>query len=301
MAATTIKKRKPTTATTRFLIAVLVPSLLWYVVFSGIPMLYALYLSFFNWNFLDPPQFVGLDNYIHSLTTDKLFFKSLQNTLSFTFYTVVIGGILAFIFAYLINSQKKSASTFRTVFFLPVVCSMSAIAVLWRWLYQPRFGIINSILGIFGIGRQMWLQSPNTAMLSVIIASIWKGLGFTIVIFLAGLQGIPQSLYEAAEVDGASRLQKVRYITIPLLRPTTVFVLVTGLIGGLQVFTQMHVLTGGTGGPLNSARSLVYHLYERAFSYYQMGRAASMAFLLFLVIIVLTTVMFKFTDRKVQY
>jgi ABC-type sugar transport system permease subunit len=294
-------KKRPMSATTKFLLAVLIPSVLWYVVFNGLPMIYALYLSFFKWNFLDPPEFVGIQNYVSSLTSDRLFYTSLRNTASYTFYTVVVGGFIAFVFAYLINTLKKSASAFRTIFFLPVVCSMSAIAVLWRWLYQPKFGIINSFLELFTDTRFMWLQSPKSALLSVIIASIWKGLGFTIVIFLAGLQGIPSSLYEAAEVDGANRLQKVMHITIPLLRPTVVFVLVTGLISGLQVFTQMHVLTGGTGGPLNSARSLVFHLYERAFSYYQMGRAASIAFILFLIIIVLTIVMLKTTDREVQY
>lgn len=293
---------KKTNSTTRFLLAVLIPSILWYIVFCGLPMLYALYLSFFKWNFLDPPTYVGTQNYVYSLTRDRVFYKSLLNTVKYTLSTVFIGGFIAFIFAFLINTIKnKAASFFRTVFFLPVVCSMAAIAVLWRWLYQPKFGILNSFLGLFGIKGLMWMGSPKTALLSVIIASIWKGLGFTIVIFLAGLQGIPQSLYEAAEVDGASRLQKVRHITIPLLRPTLVFLLVTGMISGLQVFTQMHVLTGGTGGPLDSARSLVHHLYEKAFSFYQMGRAASIAFILFVIIIVLTIIQLKLTNRKVEY
>ncbi len=297
-----VSRIKGTNSTTRFLLAVLIPSLLWYLVFCGLPMIYALYLSFFKWNFLDPPTFVGVENYVYSLTRDRVFYKSLLNTIKYTLSTVFIGGFIAFIFAFLINNVKnKVASFFRTVFFLPVVCSMAAIAVLWRWLYQPKFGIINSFLGLFGSKGLMWMGSPRTALLSVIIASIWKGLGFTIVIFLAGLQGIPRVLYEAAEVDGASRFQKVRHITIPLLRPTLVFLLVTGMISGLQVFTQMHVLTGGTGGPLDSARSLVHHLYEKAFSFYQMGRAASIAFILFVIIIVLTIVQLKITNRNVEY
>ncbi len=298
---TIIEKIKSTKATTRFVLAVLIPSALWYLIFNGIPMIYAFYLSFFKMNFLDPPKFVGLQNYIYSFTQDTDLYLSLLNTVNFMLSTVLIGGIIAFIFALLLNDIKKGAAFFRTVYFLPVVCSMVAIGVLWTWLYQPRFGIINSFLQFIGLGRLMWLQSPDTALLSVIVASIWKGLGFTIVIFLAGLQGIPGSLYEAAEVDGANRFQKIRHITIPLLRPTFVFILITGVINGLQAFTQMHVMTGGDGGPLDSAKTIVFHLYETAFGNYQMGRAASIAFILFVIIVVLTVIQLKFTNKKIQY
>lgn len=296
-----VKKFKNAKATTKFIIAGLVPSLIWYFVFAGLPILYSFYLSFYKWDFINTGNFVGLENYAKALTNDRLFYKSLYNTVNYTISTVFIGGILAFVFAILMNNLKKTAAVFRTIFFLPVVSSMAAVAVLWRWLYQPKFGVINQFLGLFGISRLMWLQSPDTTMLSVIITSIWKGLGFTIVIFLAGLQGIPQSLYEAAEVDGANRWQKIRHITIPLLRPTTVFVLITGVIGGLQAFTQMYVLTGGSGGPLDSARTLVFHLYEKAFDFFQMGRAAAIAFILFVIIIILTLVQLKLTHKPVQY
>ncbi len=296
-----LRKIKSMKAENRFVLAVLIPSLLWYLVFNGIPMVYSFYLSFLKMNFLNPPEFVGLQNYIYSFTRDTALYSSLLNTVNYMLSTVLIGGFIAFVIALLINNIKNGAAFFKTVFFLPVVCSMVAIGVLWTWLYQPRFGIINSFLRFLGSGNLMWLESPDTALLSIIIASIWKGLGFTMVIFLAGLQGIPETLYEAAEVDGASRFQKIRYITIPLLRPTIVFVLITGVINGLQAFTQMHVMTGGSGGPLNSAKTLVFHLYETAFGLYQMGRAASIAFILFVIIIVLTVIQLKLTNRKIQY
>ena len=282
----------------RFVFIVLLPSLLFFAFFSVIPIFYAFYISFFEMNFLDTPVFVGVNNYIRNFN-DPHILSSLKVTFKFAFSTIFIGGFLAFVFALLMNSIKKGAAIFRTIYFLPVMTSLVSMAVIWGWLYQPRFGLINSFLGLFGIGRQMWLASPDTALGSVIASSIWQGMGFTIIIFLAGIQAIPQSFYEAAEVDGASKLQKVWYITIPLLRPTFIFLLITGFIGGLQVFDQLYVMAGN--GPLNSTRGFIQLLYQRAFSYYQMGRAASMAFLLFAIIVVFTIIQFKITSKKVDY
>ena len=293
---TLIEKYKGISEKNRFVLAVIVPSLLFFAFFSALPIFYAFYISFFEMNFLDTPTFVGLDNYIHNFTNDTLILKSLMTTLKFAFTTVFIGGIIAFLVALLINSVKKGAAVFRTFFFLPTLSSLAAMAVIWNWLYQPRFGLINAFLGLFGIGRQMFLASPDTALASVIVASIWQGLGVTVIIFLAGMQGIPQSLYEAAEVDGASKIQKIRHITIPLLRPTFVFLLIMGFIGGLQVFDQLFIMSG----PLNSTRGFVEHIYNRAFSYFQMGRAASMAFLLFAIIIVFTIIQLKVTNQRTQ-
>ncbi len=282
---------------TKFVIIGLIPAILWYLIFSGIPIIYSFYLSFYKWDFLNSARFVGLQNYVDVLTNDPLFYQALGNTFNFTIGNVLFGGVLAFFFALLINRLRKSAPVFRTIFFLPVVSSMAAVAVLWRWLFQPKFGLINNILDLFGIGNIMWLQSPDTAMISVIIVSIWKGLGFTIVIFLAGLQGIPDSLYEAAAIDGANSWQKIRHITVPLLRPTIVFILITGVIGSLQAFTQMYVLT--KGGPINSTLTIVYHLYIRAFEFFRMGSASAMSFMLFFIIIILTLIQLKLTNKKV--
>lgn len=291
--------RKKKQSSNRFVLACLSPMVLWYMVFSGIPIFYSLYLSFFRWSFLDSSQFVALKNYIEILTGDELFYKALGNTFVFTVSDVLIGTTLALCFALLINRLRKSAPAFRTVFFLPVVSSMTAVAILWRWLFQPKFGLINQFLGIFGFDRIMWLNSPETAMKSVIIMSIWKGLGFTIVLFLAGLQGVSGSLYEAAEIDGANRWQKTIKITLPLLRPTFAFIIITGFINGLQAFTQMYVLT--KGGPVNSTLTIVYHLYNRAFEFFRMGNASAMAFILFLMIILLTVLQLKLINKDISY
>ncbi|AZO93224.1 sugar ABC transporter permease [Halocella sp. SP3-1] len=277
----------------RFIFIVLVPALLFFVFFSLFPILYAFFISFHEMNFLDSPVFVGLSNY-KELLNDQHLFNALSVTTKYAVSTVFIGGFLALVFALLINSVKKGAAVFRAVYFLPVMTSLVAVGIIWSWLYQPRFGLLNSILNLFGIGRQMWLSSPDTALPSAIAASIWQGMGFTIVIFLAGLKGIPESLYEAAEVDGASKLQKIWYVTIPLLRPTFIYLLITGFITGFQVFDQLYVMSG----PLNSTRGFIELLYVRAFSNYQMGRAAAMAFLLFAIIVTLTLIQFKFASKN---
>ena len=292
-----IEKIKAIDAKKRFVLAVLIPTLLFFIFFNFVPIIYAFFISFHEMDFLNPPVFVGLENY-KRLADDTHLYNALIVTAKFAVSTVFIGGLFAFIFALLINSVKKGAAVLRTVYFLPVMTSLVAVGVIWGWLYQPRFGLLNELLKLFGIGRQMWLSSPTTALPSAIAASIWQGMGFTIVIFLAGLHGISQSYYEAAEVDGASSLQKVWYITIPLLRPTFIYLLITGFISGFQVFDQLYVMSG----PLNSTRGFIELLYTRAFSYYQMGRASAMAFLLFAIIVTLTLIQFKFVSRnKVEH
>lgn len=288
-----LEKIKAIDAKQRFVLAVLIPTVLFFVFFNVIPIIYAFYISFHEMDFLNPPAFVGLENY-KRLIGDTHLYSSLIVTVKFAVSTVFIGGFLALVFALLINSVKRGAAVLRTIYFLPVMTSLVAVGVIWGWLYQPRFGLLNEVLKIFGIGRQMWLSSPTTALPSAIAASIWQGMGFTIVIFLAGLQGIPQSFYEAAEVDGANSLQRTMYITLPLLRPTFIYLLITGFITGFQVFDQLYVMSG----PLNSTRGFIELLYTRAFSYYQMGRASAMAFLLFSIIVTLTLIQFKIVSRN---
>ncbi|NLM53953.1 MAG: sugar ABC transporter permease [Firmicutes bacterium] len=292
-----VGKKKRLDAKQRFVLAVLIPTVLFFVFFNFVPIIYAFYISFHEMDFLNPPTFVGLENY-KRLIGDTHLYSSLRVTAIFAVTTVFIGGFLAFCFALLINSVKRGAAVLRTVYFLPVMTSLVAVGVIWGWLYQPRFGLLNEVLKLFGLPRQMWLSSPKTALASAIAASTWQGMGYTIVIFLAGLHGISRTYYEAAEVDGASSLQKVWYITIPLLRPTFVYLLITGFITGFQVFDQLYVMSG----PLNSTRGFVELLYTRAFSYYQMGRASAMAFLLFAIIVTLTLIQFRLVTRQqVEY
>jgi len=188
---------------------------------------------------------------------------------------------------------------FRLLYYLPVVTPLSIAAVIWQWIYHPQMGLLNAALSTFGVAPRNWLGDPQIAMLSVIIVAIWAGLGYKMVIFLAALQGIPESYYEAAMIDGANRLDLFRHITLPLLRPTMLYVFITSLIGSFQVFGLVNVLTGG--GPLDATNVLVMHIYRRAFSDYQFGEASAMSFVLFAIILLFTLVQWKVMGREVSY
>ncbi len=298
---TPVRKRRKRwfNETNVFIMLAIVPCVLFYATFSGFPMIFALYLSVQNWSLIDTPKFVGLGNYIKVLTDDPVFYMGLRNTAIFAVGTVFIGGILSLCTALLINNTKKAAGVFRTIYFLPVVTSMVAASVVWRWLYQGQFGLFNQILSLLGMNKIPWLDSPKWALPSVMAMSIWKGLGFTAVLFMAGLQGIPAVFYDAAKIDGANRWQTFIHITIPLLQPTIVFVLITGFINAFQAFTEMFILT--RGGPMYSTTTIVMHLYERAFEYFQMGYASAVAFILFAIIICLTAIQLRLTRIGWEY
>lgn len=284
------------------ILTAVVPTILFYIVFAYGAMAYAFYISLHNWTLGEPVRFISFLNYIRVLREDLLFYKSLGNTFYYSAIVVPLGAILALLLAVGINGLGRLAPVFRVIYFTPVVSSLVAISVVWRWLYQPEFGLINEILGVFSKVKPMWLQDPKLAMPAVIIMAIWHGIGYTMVIFLAGLQGIPQTFYEAAMIDGASKWQLLRHITIPLLMPTITFVLVTGVIGTLQVFTEMFVLLGSPGsGPLNSTRTIVVHLYERAFSYFQLGYASATAFILFGIILIFTIIQLRLLRTQWEY
>jgi multiple sugar transport system permease protein len=207
----------------------------------------------------------------------------------------------------MINSLPRFVAFFRVIYFLPVVTSVVAISVMWQWLYQGRFGLINQVLRLVlvdTLGLQVnpsiqWLTSKELAMPSVIAMSIWQGVGFTMVIFLAGLTSIPAVYYEAAKIDGAGNWKRFLHITIPLLRPTMIFVLITGVIGSMQVFTPMYIMT--EGGPVNSTKTMVFHLFDKAFSTYRFGYASSLAVILFIIILGFTLVQFRFLRTRWQY
>jgi multiple sugar transport system permease protein len=264
--------------------------------FLVFPILYALAMSFTNWNLttLQTPEFTGLANF-RRVFRDDLFWTCLRNTVYYALLKIPASLMLALGLASLINSLRRLRGLLRSVYFFPVLTSSVAAAVIWRWVYQPRFGLLNQVLSVAfdNIGLQValprYLTDPSWAMPSVVLMDLWQGTGFTMVIFLAGLQGIPQSLYEAARVDGASRLQTFRHITVPLLRPTIVLVLVTGLIGALQVFDQMFILT--EGGPQNATRTVVFMLWEQAFRFQRAGYGSAISFVLFFIIVVVTVVM----------
>ncbi|MDW8099794.1 MAG: sugar ABC transporter permease [Anaerolineae bacterium] len=285
-----------------------IPTVAFYLLWVGIPMLYSFIMSFHDWNPLATSQpFLGLGNYHEAVSKDFIFWLSLRNTLYYTLITVPVGAVLALFVALLVNSQKRLVGFFRTTYFIPVVTSVVATSIMWRWLYQPRFGLINQLIKLIlvdtlGISMNpsiQWLTSTSLAMPSVMAMSIWKGLGFTMVLFLAGLTSIPSVYYEAAKIDGAGRWHLFRHVTLPLLQPTLVFVLVTGVIGGLQVFTPMYIMT--QGGPVNSTKTIVYLLYEKAFTVYRFGYASSLAFILFVIILVLTVIQLRVMTVRWEY
>jgi len=276
----------------------LAPSFLGFAVFTLFPVLYSAYLSFVDWNLIRDPVWVGFDNYRKAFN-DPLFWKVMRNTFSYTAGSVPLGMALSLGLAVLLNRKLRGVEILRTLYFLPVVSSGVAVAMVWRWLYEPNFGLINYVLSLVGIDPIGWLTTTEWAMPAIILMSVWKGLGQSMVIFLAGLQSIPRQLYEAAEIDGASRWQQFWDITRPLLSPTTFFVLVISIIGSFQVFSQVYVMTNG--GPANSTSTIVYYIYQKGFNEFQMGYASTLSWLLFAVIFAFTLLQMRLQRNWVTY
>ena len=273
----------------------LAPSLLHLLLFSVGPILFSLWLSFHEWNLVEPARpFVGLDNYV-VLAGDAEFWRAVRNTALYVLF-VPIGMIMALGLALLLNRGLPGQRVLRAVFFLPYITSFVAISLVWRWMFEPDVGILNGLLGALGIPPQPWLASPATALPSLMLMSVWQYAGYMMILFLAGLQSIPASLYESARMDGASAWQQFRRITLPLLRPTTLFVLVTMVIFMFQVFTAVYVMT--EGGPLHATDVIVYHIYRNAWEYLRLGYASAMAWVLFSIVFTLTLVQFRWLGRE---
>jgi multiple sugar transport system permease protein len=274
----------------------LAPALSVITLFFVVPVLAALVMSFTDFDIyalanLDMLRFVGLRNYAN-LIDNPLFWKALGNT----FYFVLVGGPLSVAVslgtAMLVNSRlARFKSLFRTVYFLPVVTTLVAVAIIWRYFYHPRFGLLNYLLSFVGIHPIDWLGDPTWAMPAIIILAVWKNFGYNMLIFVAGLQNIPDQLYEAARIDGAGPLQIFRQITIPMLAPTTAFIAIITMIGYFQLFAEPYVMT--QGGPLYSTFSIVMLMYDQGFRWWDMGYAAAVAFVLFFVILLATIVQLR--------
>ncbi len=265
------------------------------------PVAASLYYSFCNYSVLKPPTWVGAANY-ERLLTDEVFWTSLWNTLYFAAFSVPLGIIVAFLLALLLNVKVRGMTVYMTVFYIPSIVPMVASSVLWIWLFNPQYGAVNALLGhVPGVADPPgWLSDPAWAKPTIILWSIW-GVGNTVVIFLAGLQGVPQALYEAAEVDGASPWQRTLSITVPYMTPYLFFALVMGLIGSFQFFTPAMVMTNGTGGPADSTMFYALNLFHRAFSDFKMGYACAMAWVLFILVVIATLVVVKSSARYVYY
>jgi multiple sugar transport system permease protein len=274
----------------------ILPNLLGFLVFTIFPIAFAFYIAFTNWDLSRAPQFTGLENYAE-LLSDELFWKSLGNTFYYTLGAVPIGIFLAFLLALLLNQKIHGSTLFRTVYFLPQVTLVVASAIVWNWIYQPDFGLLNYLLSLVGIEGPRWIYSTTWAMPSVIIYCNWMGIAPSALILLAGLQGIPEELYEAAEIDGASPLQGLVNITLPLITPALFFVVVTSLIGAMQTFSQFFVLT--RGGPAFATTPMVMYVYQLAFSFFRMGYASAVAMILFAILLLVTLVQWQVANRWV--
>ncbi|MET3688001.1 fructooligosaccharide transport system permease protein [Priestia megaterium] len=263
------------------------PALLLLLLFLIIPAIMSVYYAFTDYYLLTPDmrKFVGLDNFIN-LFKDPIFLKSLANTLKFVVWVIPLQIGAALGLALLLNKQRKANTFFKVAYFSPVVMSLVVISVLWLYLLNPNEGIINNVLTYFGVSAQPFLTSPKQAMFTIVFVSAWQGAGFQMLIFLAGLQNIPGDVYEAAQLDGMNKWQRFIYITLPLLKPTSIFIFITTLIGAFKLLVQPMVMT--QGGPVNSTMTVVYYIYQTGFTDRMVGYASSIA-LLFGTIIGLVT------------
>lgn len=277
----------------------LLPNLLGFLAFTFLPVLAALLISFTNWDLLRPPQWVGLANY-QRLVEDTTFHRVLRNTFVYVLGTVPVQMALALLVAMALNQRIPGRLFFRAAYFMPVVASTVAVALVWRWIFHADFGLLNSALFMIGVNDPpAWLQSTRWALPAIIIMSIWQQIGFSMVLFLAGLQSVPAHLYEAAKIDGANGWHRFVHITIPMLSSTTFFVLVISIINSFQVFDQAFIMT--EGGPANATNTLVFNIYRYAFQFFQMGYATAMAWVLFAIIFVVTVVQFRYQRQWVHY
>jgi len=277
----------------------LAPIILGLLIFSAGAIIASFFISFTNWQLVLPPVWIGLKNYTNLLQLPE-FWQVLRNTVYYTAGYVPLAVTLPLFMAILVNQKLRGITFFRTTYFLPVVTSGVAIALVWGWMYNPSFGVINYFLDkLFGIEGPRWLADPMWAMPSLIIIGVWQSLGYNMVIYLAGLQGIPQELYEAARIDGAGWWPQFRHITVPLITPTAFFILVLSLIGSFQVWTITYLLT--QGGPAGATLTLSYYIYQQGFEWFHMGFAASLAYVLFGIVFVVTMIQFKLQKQWVFY
>ena len=275
------------------------PWIIGLLIFYAYPLVSSVYYSFTKYNVVSPALWVGLDNYVQ-LFGDQTFWIGIRNTIFYALISVPLSVILGIFLAILLNTSIRGQGIFRTVFFIPTLVPVVATSIIWQWLLSPQFGLINQLLAMVGIPGPPWLGDPDWSKPSLILMAQW-GIGHSIIIYLAGLQDISKDYSDAASVDGASGLRKVWSITLPLLTPVIFFNMVMGIINALQVFTLPYALTYGTGNPANSLLFYSMYLYNNAFKYMNMGYASAMAWILFIVIMAITLILFRSSNRWVYY
>ena len=270
----------------------ILPALIGTLIFIVIPVICSFGLSFTKWDLLNPIQFVGFSNY-KEVFTDTLFYKILWNTIIFALSTSILGVIIPLILACILNSKIRGAEFYKTVYFLPFISPMIVIGVVWEWIFDPNIGFLNHLLHL----HINWLYDTHYAMTALIIVSVWKLIGYNMVIFLSALSGISQSMFEAAKIDGASPFQTFKNVTVPLLSPSIFFVVIITAISSFQVFDLIYLMT--QGGPFESTNVLVYAIYKNAFEYFNIGKASAIAYVLFVIILVLTLIQWNLRKKLV--
>lgn len=270
----------------------ILPAILGIFIFIVIPVICSFGLSFTKWDLLNPIQFVGLNNY-KEIFSEALFFKILWNTIVFAISTSVLGVIIPLVLACILNSKIRGSEFYKTAYFLPFITPMIVIGVVWEWIFDPNIGLLNHILHM----HINWLYSPHFAMPALIIVSVWKLIGYNMVIFMSALSGISQGMFEAAKIDGATSFQTFKNVTIPLLSPSIFFVVIITAISSFQVFDLIYLMT--QGGPLDSTNVLVYAIYKNAFEYFNIGKASAIAYVLFAIILILTLIQWSLRKKLV--
>ncbi len=273
---------------------VLAPVLQFFL-FAFIPLAVSLYAGFTDWTSIGTPDFIGISNY-KEMFSDTNFWKSIGNTI-FMMIGIPIGLVIALGLALAMNRRVYGAKTFRVIYYIPVISSIAAVSILWRWVYNGDYGLLNQILSVIGIQGPNWLNNEMTVKPAIVAMTVWKGLGMTILLYLAGIQSIPKSLNEAAQIDGANAFQAFRHITIPMLKPVTFYLIITGIIGGSQMFIEPSIMVDN-GGVNYSAATVVYYLWDKAFKNYQMGYACAVGWVLAIFIFAITFVQFKYSSGE---
>ena len=273
---------------------VLAPVLQFFLFALG-PLLFSLYAGFTDWTSIGTPTFIGLGNF-REMVSDTNFWKALYNT-GFMMIGIPIGLIIALALALAMNRKVFGAKTFRVIYYIPVISSIAAVSILWRWVYNGDYGLLNQILSVFGVKGPNWLNNEATVKPAIMAMTIWKGLGMSMLLYLAGIQSIPKDYHEAAQIDGANAFQIFKSITIPMLKPVTFYMIITGIIGGSQMFIEPSIMVDN-GGVNYSAATIVYYLWDKAFKNYQVGYACAVGWVLAIFIFAITFIQFKYTSGE---
>ena len=279
-------------------LTMLAPNLIGLIIFMVIPAIASIVIGFTNWNMVSSPSFVGFGNF-KELFSDGLFWKTLKNTSIYVFWKVPVNVFISLVIATLMNKKMYGRGLFRAILFLPMIASSVSVALLWQPLFDTTNGVLNVALRAIGLNGSKWIYSEKTSMMSLVMVALWKEIGYYMVMFLAGLQNIPSTYYEAADIDGASPVQKFFRITVPLISPTTFFVVIISIIGSFQIFDLTTVLTAG--GPADSTYTTIMYVYKAGFNFFRMGYASAISTILFIIILILTLLQNSLSKKWVYY